>query len=169
MKIRSLLLLALFVVVSLPTEAKKKSKKRSKANLTLVEAYSQRIVPGIPGSQPQTVLHIIAVWEGANYPQTMFWRGDAGWWGCNMAIARKIVNRRYIRADYREYETTVIAPDKIKKGDTLQIDPVPGGKFPIPGEIPQEAKNTLFFKTGGSGWLSFPLDTIVKKHDIIKP
>ncbi len=169
MKIRSLLFLSLCVAISFTVTAKKKSKKRSKANIALVTAYSQRIVPGIPGSQPQTVLHIIAVWEGASYPETMFWRGDAGWWGCNIAAAHKIVNRRFIRADYREYEASVISPDKIQKGDTLQIDPMPGGKFPVPAEIPNDAKNTLFYKTGGSGWLSMHIDTITRQHDIVKP
>ena len=164
-----LLCLILCAILSITVTAKKKSKKKPKVNLALVEAYSQRIVPGIPGSQPQTSIHIIAVWEGASYPETMFWRGDGGWWGCNIASAHKIVNRQYIRANYQEYEKSVISPDKIKKGDTLQIDPVPGGKFPVPTEIPADSKNTLFFKTGDSGWLSFHVDTFVKKHDIVKP
>ncbi len=163
------LLLAFCFAIAIPVTAKKKSKKRSKANLALVEAYSQRIVPGIPGSQPQTVIHIIAVWEGADYPETMFWRGDGAWLGCNIGEAHKIVNRQYIRADYREYQTTKISPDKIQKGDTLQIDPLPGGKLPLPADMPNAAQNTLVFKIGGSKWLSLHIDTIVKKHDIVKP
>ncbi len=166
---RNLLCLTLCLAISFTVVAKKKSKKKAKANMVLVEAYTQRTVPGIPGAKPQTSTHIIAVWEGAKYPETMFWQGDGGLMGCNVALAHKIINRQYIRATYLDYEKTAISPDKIKKGDTLQIDPYPGGKFPIPTEIPADAKNTLFFKTGGSGWLSLHIDTISKHHDIVMP
>ena len=166
---RYLLCMALCFGISFTAAAKKRSKKKPKANIALVEAYSQRIVPGIPGSQPQTSIHIIAVWEGSSYPESMFWRGDGVWLGCNIAEARKIVNRQYIRANYLEYQTTKISPDKIQKGDTLQIDPLPGGKLPLPADIPDAAQNTLLFKASGSKWLSLHIDTIVKKHDIVKP
>ncbi len=166
---RTFLLIAFCFAISFTVTAKKRSKKKPKANLALVEAYSQRIVPGIPGSQPQTSIHIIAVWEGGGYPEAMFWRGDGGWLGCNIAEARKIVNRQYIRANYLEYQTTKISPDKIQKGDTLQIDPLPGGKLPLPADIPDAAQNTLLFKANGSKWLSLHIDTIVNKHDIVKP
>ena len=81
MNVRNVLCLTLCLAISFNVAAKKKSKKKAKANMALVEAYTQKIVPGIPGAQPQTSTHIIAVWEGAKYPETMFWRGDGGWMG----------------------------------------------------------------------------------------
>ncbi len=161
-------LIALCFAVTFTVSAKKK-KKKAKTYLTLVTAFSQRIVPGIPGPPPPTGVHFIIVWEGEKNPETFFWRGDGGWLSCNVAKAKKIVNRRYIRANYREYETSVIAIDQIKKGDTLQLDPVTGGKFPIPAEIPATAQNTLFFKTAGSAWLSYHVDSVKKIPDIVRP
>ncbi len=162
-------LIALCLSATLTVSAKKKKKKKTKNCVTLVTAFSQRIVPGIPGPPPPTGVHFVIVWQGDKYPETFFWRGDGGWLSCNVAKAKKIVNRKYIRAEYREYEASVIAIDKIKKGDTLQLDPVTGGKFPIPKEIPETAQNTLFYKTGGSGWLSCHVDSIRKVPDIIRP
>ena len=167
---RSLLcLVVLCFAIIVPSEAKKKSKKKNKTYLTLVEAYTQRIIPGIPGPPPPTGTHIVIVWEGPKYPEVFFWRGDGGWLSCNMTKAHRIVNRRNIRATYTDYEIEKIAPDQVHKGDTLELSPVTGGKFPVPANLPADAKNTLFFKTGGSDWLSFHVDTVTKKRDIPMP
>jgi hypothetical protein len=50
----------------------------------------------------------------------------------------------------------------------LELIPMTGGKFPVPAEIPVEARNTLYYKTAGSGWLAFPVKTITKKVDILR-
>jgi len=140
------------------------AKKRTKTNIKLLEAYSQRTIPGIPGAKVQTAYNFIVIWQGAKYPETFFWRGDGGWLTCSISKAHKAtkVSSPQQRMDYSIERVT---NDNIHKGDTLDLIPTPGGKFPIPAEIPTDAKNTLFYKTGGSGWLSFPVNTIGKKPD----
>jgi hypothetical protein len=51
----------------------------------------------------------------------------------------------------------------VKKGTNLLLTPVTGGRFPIPAEIPDSARNTLFYKTAGSNWIALPVNKIAKK------
>ena len=146
-----------------------KTKKKHKVYLKLVEAYTQRTVPGIPGPPPPTGTHLIVIWEASTAPETFFWRGDGGWLGCNMVKAHKSAKKAGGHARGADYYTESVMPEQVHKGDTLELSPVTGGKFPIPAEIPADAKNTLFFKTGGSTWLSVPVTTITKKADIVTP
>ena len=146
-------------------QAKKKGKKKTNNYFALVEAYAQQAPTGSTGP-PQTGTHFIIVWTAAEQPGPFFWRGDGGWLSCSMASAHKIKNRRNIRARYKEYDTEDVLPGQVQKGDTLELSPVTGGKFPIPAEIPAAAKNTLFFKAGGSTWLAFPVKTIEQKQDV---
>ena len=161
-----------FLVLCLATpsiiHAKTPGKKKDKPNFKLIEAYSQRTLPGIPGVPIKTDYHFILVWEGTKYPETFFWRGENGWLPCKIEKAHKIVKKDHHVPDGLDYRTEQAGGD-IHKGDTLELTPLAGGKFPIPPEIPKEAKNTLFFKTGGGGWLAFPVKDIVKKHDIAMP
>lgn len=145
------------------------ARKKSSAYFKVLEAYSQRTVPGAPGGQAKTAYHFIIIWENAKYPETFFWRGENGWMTCNMVKAHKIRKKDKSVPAGIDYTTEFAAGDAIHKGDTLQLTPMSGGKFPIPDEIPKNAKNTLYFKTGGSGWLSFPVKNISKKPDIVMP
>ncbi len=161
------IILSLAIIVSFQSVAKTKTKKAAKTGITLLEAWSQKTVPGIPRVPPRTNYHFIAIWEGANYPETIFWRGENGWENCNIAKAHKIIYKAPEKGKKQEYNTEIVTADKIHRGDTLQLVSIPGGKFPVPAEIPADAKNTLFYKTGGSGWLSCPVKAIEKKQDII--
>lgn len=85
-----------------------------------------------------------------------------------MDRAHKAVGKLRMPAG-KDYMTEVVTGDQIHSGDTLLLTPVTGGKFPIPSEIPDTATNTLFYKTGGSKWMSFRVNTIGKKRDIVMP
>ncbi len=145
--------------------AKTKTKKQ-KTYFSLLEAYTQRIIPGIPGATPKTNYHFIIVWQGAKYPETFFWRGENEWLSCNMVKVHKLPGKPNNTMPGMDYAAENIAIEKIHKGDTLELTPLPGGKYPAPGDISNDAKNTLFFKTGGSGWLAFPVKNIAQKEDI---
>ena len=136
------------------TDVQAISKKKHKTYLKLVSAYTQHTAPADASAPPMTGEHFIIIWNSATYPETFFWRGTGGWLACNMQKAHK-AGKNYITED--------AAGDQIHKGDTLELSPVTRGRFPIPKEIPATAKNTLFFKTGGSTWLSFPVKKISKK------
>lgn len=145
---------------------KKVKAKAPKTNIQVVEAYSQSILPGIPQGQVQTNYTIVVKWLGTQYPETFFWRGENGWLSCRQARAHRISNKKGATPDYRTEEAV---GDQVHKGDTLLLTPVRGGRFPIPAEIPESAKNTLYYKIPGSGWLACPVKVITKKPDIAAP
>jgi hypothetical protein len=106
---------------------------------------------------------LLLLWKKDEQPEAFFWRGESGWFTCDVAKAHK--NLKPEPGD-SWYTTEDIGAGGIKKGDTLEIIPLPGGKFEIPAEIPATAKNTLFLKTEKSGWLSLPVNNIkLKKED----
>ncbi len=174
MKMRYLLCLFVFVfAVSYTAHAKKRSKKKHEVYLDMVEAYSQRTIPGIRRASPlPAVLHFIIVWEGPQYPDAFFWRADTGLLACNIAKAHKMINNKpRLTPPGREYYTQLVAKELIKKGDTLDIVPMPSVNKKDTNGIPVTAdtKNSLFFRTGGPEWRSFHIDTIIKKRDITMP
>lgn len=151
----SLFMLACSVIIAAQVSART---KKSKHLFKLVSAYSKTISEDHQSNPPMAGYFFVVEWQSAGYPETIFWRGDGGWLTCNIERANKVAGSK---SD--EYTGTDIAIDKIKKGDLLLLTPVTGGRFPIPAEIPESAKNTLFYKVGGSAWMAFPVKKIVKK------
>ncbi len=165
-----LLLVALCLAFSGMAGAKKAVKKKKNPYMALIEAYEQHTLPGIPGRIPTSGEHFIIIWTAKRFPETFFWRGEnGGWQPCKMMKARKVMVRTADIPAGKDYITSHVKGDEILPGDTLELSPVVGGKFEVPKEIPKNAKNTLFFKTGHSGWLSYEVDSISKKNDIVNP
>lgn len=129
----------------------------------IIEATRNRTLPGAPGMQPTDEYRILIVWKSTQKPTDFFWRGAGGWLPCEIAKAHKAKSPS---EGERWYDVKEITVDKIKPGDTLELLPVAGGKFPIPQEIPTSAVNTLYLKTKKTTWLSLPVKNI-KKQDII--
>ena len=90
-----------------------KTKKKHKVYLKLVEAYTQRTVPGIPGPPPPTGTHLIVIWEASTAPETFFWRGDGGWLGCNMVKAHKSAKKAGGHARGADYYTESVMPEQV--------------------------------------------------------
>jgi len=173
-KITSYLLAALIILCgSLNITYAQKNKKKNNttaAKFKMLESFSQRTMPGRPEQQPTTNLYFILVWNSNIPPATFFWRGDNGWMSCNMAYVHRTGNQKSSRfMPDKDYITESITSHEVRKGDTLEIMPVRGGKFPIPKEIDQNATNTLFYKTAKSSWLAYPVKQIKAKQDIIMP
>jgi hypothetical protein len=125
-----------------------------KANIKLVSAFSKKIPESAQSNPPKTGEFFVVKWNESSYPESVFWRGQGGWLTCNIEKAVK-KGKSYIGAP--------IEIEKIKKGQLLMFTPVTGGRFPIPAEIPENAKNTIFYKTAGSAWIAFPVKKISKK------
>ncbi len=161
----------LLLVLSTVTFGKvKHSRKSTSEHMKLVEAFTQRTLPGIPGAQPTTQTHFIIVWLDSKYPKSFFWRGENGFLNCNIERAHKISKKEQGKFPPGiEYMTEVAGGDQIHKGDTLQLTPVTGGRFPVPKEISKTAKNTIFYRVGESKWLGFSVNAIGKKTDIAMP
>ena len=145
------------IIISDTAAASSKAKKKQKTHFALIEAYNKKMPVAEPGAPPMTGDHFVIKWNDTNYPETFFWRGESGWLSCKVDKVHKAVKAGGYTAD-------PAIGDQVHKGDTLMLSPVTGGRFPIPKEIPTSAKNTLFYKTGGSEWLAFPVKTIAKKN-----
>ena len=148
MSTRTILILISALYASIAAQAKEPPAKKHKPNIRLLAAYHK---PRPPGQ-----MQFLLVWQGAKYPETFFWRGDNGWLPCRMEKAHMPDKKSPV------YVSESISAGDIHRGDTLSLVPVAGGRFAIPREIPATAKNTLYYKTGGSGWLSFPVKKIIK-------
>lgn len=125
-----------------------------KANIKLVCAFSKKIPESAQSNPPKSGEFFVVKWNETSYPESVFWRGQGGWLTCNIEKAVK-KGKTYVGAP--------IEMEKIKKGQILLFTPVTGGRFPIPSEIPENAKNTIFYKTAGSAWIAFPVKKISKK------
>ncbi len=148
-RIISSLLLLLMVAGTANATTKKKSSPAK-----LVTAYS-RTIPEAEQSNPPMEGHFFVVkWQDTKYPETFFWRGQGGWLTCNIERAHKAG---------KGYKTEQVTNGDIHKGDTLMLSPITGGRFPVPKEIPEKAKNTIFYKVNGSAWLSLPVKKINKQ------
>ncbi|MCF8448244.1 MAG: hypothetical protein K9G49_00120 [Taibaiella sp.] len=154
--ILSLLLICIFATGT--TYAFATAKKKPKKHFKLITAYTKTITETEQTNPPMPGNFFVVRWEGAGYPETMFWRGDGGWLTCRIEKAHKVNTKG--KPDYIVEE---LATDNIRKGDTLMLTPLTGGRFPIPTEIPEQAKNTLYYKVNGSKWLAFPVSKITKK------
>ncbi len=126
----------------------------TKANIKLVSAFSNKIPESAQTNPPKTGEFFIVKWNESSYPDSVFWRGQGGWLSCNIEKAVK---------KGKKYVGVPVEIEKIKKGQLLMFSPVTGGRFPIPAEIPEIAKNTIFYKTSGSAWKAFPVKKIGKK------
>lgn len=147
-------------------EAKKTAVKNGGSYAKLVEATMQRTMPGAPGSSPVESFSIVIVWKNAQYPANFFWRDANGSW---LECAAAKVHKKKKADKDSWYTAQSISTEKVKKNDTLELTPVYGGKYPVPPGIPENAPNTLFFKTAKSGWMSLPVTNIKRKPDIIMP
>lgn len=149
------------------TAAQAQAKAPKKPDFKLVEAYTQRIIT-TPEAPPPTGEHFVIIWQSDVTAKTFYWRGKNGFMMCMVQKAHKIAKK-----DAKKYPANMAynledpGGIDIKKGDTIEITPVARGKIRIPDDIPQTAKNTIFYQTATSGWLLFPVKKIGKKKDIV--
>ena len=148
MKLKMLCLVVLCIAISGSSEARRKNKKKNKADLILVEAYTQRTLPGVRrATPPPATTHIIVVWEGVSYPEAFLWRADTGLLTCSVAKAHKIVNKARNVPPGIEYYTEKAEAKDISKGDTLDIVPLPiTSAAPDHLHLDAGARNTLYYK-----------------------
>lgn len=140
----------------------KKAANASDRYATLMESNMHRTLLGVRGAQPITDYNFLIKWNSNTPPQNFFWRGVDGWLGCSVSLAHKMKGST-------EYTYTDVRIDKIKKGDILKLVPMPGGKYPVPAEIPSTATNTIYFKTINNKWLSLPVKKFNRQADTVMP
>jgi hypothetical protein len=132
---------------------------KTKKNMKLITAYTKTISESEQSNPPMAGYFFVVKWENKNYPETVFWRGDGDWLTCKIEKAHKMMVNGKTTYTSQQFDITTL-----RKGDTLMLTPVTGGRFPIPAEISDKAKNTLFYKVNGSKWLSLPVSKITKHN-----
>lgn len=143
-----------------------KKKKPEKVMAQVVEAYTRESIPAQKGGLPVQNQQIVILWQYKTHPSNFFWRGDAGWANCRVDKAKKIVNPRKKLPFGLLYDMELVKLDSIKYGDTLMITPIRGAGAPVPAEIPDSVRNSLFFKTAGSKWIKLSVPEITKKRSV---
>lgn len=153
------LLACLFVMNGTKATEKKKVAKSGKAYASLVSANVQRTVPGARGSQPIMHYSFVLKWKSKEIPETFFWRGKDAWMNCKVTVFNSAACKK----------GSEIPLEKLKSGNYILLQAIPGGKFPMPEEIQNTKGDDLFFKTGKSGWLYLAVTKITKQKDLLMP
>jgi len=146
-------------------------KKLRAGGISLIEAYTQRILPGRREGRIIKETHFIITWKNKNYPKNFIWLDGDDTLNCNIAKAHKINAGNMHRLPGRsDYYTENIALNKIQKGDTLDITPINGGKAILPTDTPEALKNMLLYTASNKKTLyGFHVDSLTRKQDIAMP
>lgn len=140
-------------------QTKKSGKGKSASSYArIIEATSQRIIPGIRDAAPRTEYKFIVVWNNTTPPVSFFWHGPDGTSAAGIAKVTKI-SPAEAGEDALPYKIVSTSAPQIKKGDTLQVMPMPADE-PVTEKLPAGEANRLIFKTGNTGWLSLPVRDI---------
>jgi len=173
MKMKSLLCFVVLCFVWIGAAAAKK--KKQEKYVTLVEAYSQRTLPGMRrATPPPPAIHFIVLWENKQHPDAFLWRGDAGLLSCTVVKVHKITEKTVRAPMGIDYYSEKIDIKAITKGDTLDVVPIPESAANVADGVSNvpSTGNTLFFETSGkhgTGMNWIRVDTIKKKRDIAMP
>ena len=135
----------LILLVAFTPEGAGAAMRKSSYDFRVIQATSQRIIPGIPGAPIKTEFVFTVVWLTTRKPILFFWKDEIGWKNCTMSKSAEIV----------------------KKGDTLIIATIRGN---VPQILPKSANNTICYKTvSSSGWKLVPVKNVIQKTDAVAP
>lgn len=154
---KQLIYISSILFTSIAISACGQAKKATSANITDNGAADGKMIllkatkSGDPGVAGNPVYKFVTVWKSNEQPSSVFWRGDGSWRSCEIARVHNY------RSDKYDIE---VLPNTIAVNDTLELFPITGGKYPIPKEIPEAAKNTLFYKTTTGPWIALPVNKI---------
>ncbi len=153
------------------SHGKSSSKKTYKSDATLIEAYTQRTLPGRKESNIRSATHIIIIWHNKAYPKQFFWVDNNCAMNCNFGKVHKahMNTGRFAHNDI-EYVREGISLESIKPGDTLDITTLEANNTAIPDNLPVTNKNTLlYYQQNEKKLFAIKVDSLARKHDIIMP
>ena len=137
----------------------------------LIEASKQTFLPGVRNGTPTEKQAIIIIWKCRQAPETFYWRGDGDWAPCSVQKVHRGKNKSP-KYEFGEtwYSTSEIKSlSKIKRGDTLELTPLYGGKYSIPAEITDDMQKRVFFYTSKTGWLYLPVQSFIQRPQVAMP
>lgn len=132
------------VLISRAQKSKHAALKDGNAYARLVASHQWNTVKN---GQKESGYHFTITWKGTKPPETFFWRPkEGGWMTCE-------VKRLHSGTAGNENATEDIDLADIRKGDTLDVTPLRGGRDIMPKLIPASMTNRLFFTVkGNSNW-----------------
>jgi hypothetical protein len=167
----SYLLVSMCLLNGITYAQKQKPIQSGIAYAKLIEATKQTFLPGTRNGTPTEKQAILLVWKSKQAPETFFWRNDGGWAACSIQKAHRSKNKSP-KYEFGEtwYETSEIKSlSKIKRGDTLELIPIYGGKYPVPAEITDDLQNRVFFYTAKTGWLFLQIKSFIERPKVAMP
>lgn len=151
---------------------KRKVVSEQREPVTLLQATSQRTLPGRPENEPTTEYRFVIVWNSDKEPASFFWRGQETWQVCNITRVnnfKPLVVKDNGIPQRRNYENDDPGNITYKKGDTLELYPISVGKHAIPNEIPKDKNNIIYYKEVNGQWMALPVEKITKLPTIAMP
>ncbi len=172
MRILSFVFVAFILAFASNGFARDKSKSKplqGNSYFNFISATTQRTLPGMRGAEPITTTRFLVVWKGSKEPGAFFYKpATGGWITCQVSKVHYIKGRKLAKGE-QAYTTEVALTGMVKKGDTLEILPTPGGKYAMPSVIPESMGNTLFFQVNTQQWYYFQVKKWTKLPDIAMP
>lgn len=169
--------IALTVGISACAQTKKSTTKTNAAPVQqekaiLLQATSQRTNPGREETEPTVEYRFVIVWKSEKEPAKFFWRGENSWQVCNVTKVNNFrtlnVNDNGVPQDLN-YENNDPGNIAYKYGDTLELYPAEMSKHPVPGEIPKDKNNIIYYKETDGKWMALPVEKITKLPTISMP
>lgn len=131
------------ILCSTACAQQKKTVTNGKNYVTLQRAVVNRTLPGRREGKIDSQYRFVMVWQSSQTPATFFYKAPNSWMNC-------LINK--LSTAGRNQTATEIAPENIQKGDTIELVPIKGGKFPTPSDIPENLNNVILFKINKSNW-----------------
>lgn len=141
---RALPALALIFFVSFHTAARKHARIASKTRF--LDATVQRTIPGVQGAETFSEWKFLLIWDEAQAPESFFWHPDASKW-LQCAVQRVHHYHKAREGNMRAYESEAIALQNVRRGDTLEIVPVPHRWGAEPKRPKVGRTGALYYKT----------------------
>ncbi|HEY9177866.1 MAG TPA: hypothetical protein VIN07_09260 [Flavipsychrobacter sp.] len=151
---------------------KRKPVAENREPATLLQATSQKTLPGRPENEPTTDYRFVIVWNGDKEPASFFWRGENSWQACEVTRVKNfkpLVIKNNGIPQSLNYENDDPGNISYKKGDTLELYPITMGKHPMPDEISKEKNNVIYYKEVNGQWMALPVEKITKLPTIAMP
>lgn len=147
---------------------KASKKKHSNGSISLVEAYTQRTLPGRREGKIRTETHIIIKWQCHSLPKNFVWHIDDKSMNCGFVKVHKIdKNNSNKFSENFGYYPDNLSLANIHFGDTLDI--IPTGEVVEDNFHLNNPNNVLSYKYGNNSWNNIHVDSIKKKRDIAMP
>lgn len=162
-----------FVIMLLCTEtsiAHIFKKGRNKKDFKLIEAYTQRTLPGRRQGRVNTATHFIIKWDQSTSPLQFYWIEDSAAIPCSIIRVHKaFVNGKFRAPGGLEYLSDNTPLSNIAIGDTLDICAQPDHGDNNIKDLPTASQHTLIYKYGNQKWRTFAVSVLSRKPDIAMP